>query len=745
MGNESKYQWEYCSVGGVVRVKIEKGDDIAHLNELDQKMWTVLSCPVKGLAMDARTLAVLDADSDGKVRVKEVVAAARWLTSVLKDRDSILRGEDSLKLDNFDCTSPEGKTLHDSAIQILSYLGKPESDSISIADSSDSVAIFAKTLFNGDGVITEATAGDDAQLKDTIAAVAASVGTAPDRSGVPGVTAEQIEAFYAALADYSAWQAEADADKAAVLPYGDATSEAYAACEALKDKMADYFMRCKLVKFDGDAAPAVDVSVEKIGQISSENLAGKADVIATYPLARPTAEAILQFDGINPAWQTAFNKMRSLVLDGFDYGISEEQWISVLAGFDRYTAWKAAARGLQVAGLGNEKIAAFISADRKADLLALVEQDEALSDEASAIDSVDKLLHLHRHFYDFLKNYVIMADFYDRCDGRRGMFEAGELYVDQRCCNLCIKVEDMSRHADMAALSGMFLIYCNCVSKTKGETMDIVAVLTDGSIKGLRPGKNAVFYDRSGQDWDATITKIVDNPINIKNAFWSPYRKFWEFCIGIINKSAAEKENKVTADLQQTASTAIANPGEPAAAKTQAFDIAKFAGIFAALGMGLGMLADALVGVFKGIVGLEWWQLLAIIVGIIVIISGPSCFIAWTKLRKRNLGPVLNANGWAINSVLLVNTIFGAKLTKVAKYPMMKLDDPFAPKVPVWKKILRWIVFLLAVTFGVLFFMDKLNFLGLHRQKVQDEVVVAADDAAPAENDAGTPAEAVLE
>lgn len=34
----SKYEWQYCSLGGAIRVKIGSGEDIAHLGELDQKL-----------------------------------------------------------------------------------------------------------------------------------------------------------------------------------------------------------------------------------------------------------------------------------------------------------------------------------------------------------------------------------------------------------------------------------------------------------------------------------------------------------------------------------------------------------------------------------------------------------------------------------------------------------------------------------------------------------------------------------
>ena len=97
------------------------------------------------------------------------------------------------------------------------------------------------------------------------------------------------------------------------------------------------------------------------------------------------------------------------------------------------------------------------------------------------------------------------------------------------------------------------------------------------------------------------------------------------------------------------------------------------------------------------------------ILAVIVIVSGPSMFLAWLKLRRRNLGPVLNANGWAINSKIKINTAFGATLTSMAKYPKLVAKDPFADKkTPLWRKIIYWILFLAAVAFCVLYFTKNL-------------------------------------
>ena len=722
------YDWSYCSFGGVVRVNVRNGEDIAHLPELDKKLWTVLSLPTEGLEFPSETLKMIDTDSDGKIRVDEIIAASKWLCTVLKDKDLLIKAPDTLKLSDINTDSPEGAALEKSARQILSNL-KLEKDEISVADTSDSVAIFADTKFNGDGVITPGST-EDAHLKEVIELIAEKIGSATDRSGVQGINAEQIEAFYGALADYAAWQDAAGAD---IRPFGDNTQAVLDAVEALKDKVADFFMRCKLIAFTEAAALAVDVSADKISAISDHDLSGEAEEIASYPLARPSKDGILRFDGINPAWKGRVDAMKTLAGMEDKEGIDEAAWNELVAGFAPFTAWKDSKKGDAVESLGLEKVKELIAAADKDALLKLVEADKALEAEANSIDEVNKLTHLVRDFYKLLKNYVILSDFYSPDQNQMSVFEAGRLYIDQRCCRLCVRVADMGKHADMAGLSGMFLLYCACTSKTTGKSMNIVAVMTDGGTRNLRPGTNGVFYDRDGVDYDATIIRIVENPISVKQAFWAPYVKFWNWITGLVNKSAAEKDAKSMENLQASASAAPAD----AAAKKQPFDIGKFAGIFAAVGMAIGLLGAAIAGIVAGLAKLPWWGLLLVIVGIMLLISGPSCFIAWGKLRRRNLGPVLNANGWAINSSIIVNIPFGRTLTSIAKYPKLKLDDPYKPKAPLWWRILRWVLLAAVIAFCALFFTDNLKCIGLpfHKEKPAEEQAEAAAPEAAAEGE----------
>ena len=709
INKDHKYKWEFENIGGCSRVKISSGNDIAHLDELDIKMWTVLSCPVKGLEIEEKSLKYMDRDADGKIRVNDVISVAKWMTGALKNPDLLLEGKDSVSIDEINADDATGLKLSKAAKQILANLGK-EGDRISLADTADSAAIFAKTRYNGDGIITVAST-DDAAEKEVIAAAVAATGGSMDRSGEMGVTAAQLEQFYTELKAYSDWCA---AEVAA--PFADKTDAVIAAYQALDAKMKDFFMRSRLATFSPDSTSALDVQTSRIEAISAENLSAKGDEIASYPIARITGKEELDLTAsINPAWAAQFNVVKEAAIEAGKKTLTEADWAAIGAKFAAYTAWKAAKAGSSVEGLGIGKVNEILKQDQKQALLDIVAQDLALKEEAENIDMVDMFLHMLRDFYRLLKNFITFHDFYNKDKKVGAIFQSGTLVIDQRACRFCMKVDNMGAHNATAATSGMFLVYCDCTTKTSPAKLQIVAAVTVGEVGNLIVGKNAVYYDNAGVEWDAVITKVVDNPISVAQAFWSPYRRMSTAIENLINKSAAEKDAKMMADATAKINAAPTSlPADPAAgaegeaakpAATPPFDIAKFAGIFAAIGMAVGMIGTALSSLAMGIYALKWWQLVLSFLGLMLIISGPAMVLAWMKLRRRNIAPLLNANGWAVNAAAKISIPFGATLTDVAKYPKLKLKDPYAKTgMPAWVKVLITLLVLGGAAAAVWFF-----------------------------------------
>ena len=690
MAKAKKHSWNYENIGGSTRVRITTGADIVHLDELDPKMWTVLSCPSTGLEIDEKSLKYIDTDHDGRIRVNDIVSTSQWITKAIKNADMLLKGADSIDIEQFNQEDANGKKLYNSSRQILANLGK-EGNTITLADTTDNAAIFAKTSFNGDGIISELTT-NDLDEKAAIAAIIKTIGNVTDRSGENGTNAENIEKFYQALTDYTAWQAAA-----IEAPYGADTDKAIEVYNALDAKVKDYFVRAKLATFSPESTAKLDVQTSLIETISADNLTGKTDEIASYPLARITDKVELSINApINPAWAAQFQTLVSIVKPT-EKVFTEASWAAIGTTFATYNAWKAAKKGAEVEALGMEAINKFIADNKKQALLDLVAQDEALKEEAESIEMVNKFLHIYRDFYRLLRNFITFHDFYDKDKKVGAIFQSGRLIIDQRECRLCMKVTDMGKHNTMAAASGMYLVYCDCVSPIKSTKQTIVATVTVGDIGDLFVGKNAIYYDNEGVVWDAVITKIIDNPISIGQAFWSPYRRVATIVENLINKSAADKDATMMKDITTKINAAPTAAPAAAEAKTTAppFDIAKFAGIFAALGMAVGMIGTALSSLLKGLLDLSAIQLVGTFIGILLVISGPAMIMAWMKLRRRNIAPLLNANGWAINAASKISIPFGETLTDIAKYPKLKLKDPYAKKgLPAWKK---WLISLVTL------------------------------------------------
>ena len=740
-----KHSWNYDNVGGSTRVKITTGADIAHLAELDLKKWTVLSCPTVGLDIDEKSLKYIDTDNDGRIRVNDVIATSQWLVSVVNDAELLVKGADNIDIEAFNQENTDGKKLYNSAKQILVNLGK-EGTVISLADTKDITAIFAKTRFNGDGVITAQTSENDGE-KIVVEAIVNALGGVMDRSGDNGVNAELIEKFYQLLADYVAWS-----EAAVEAPYGADTDKAIEAYNALDAKVKDYFVRAKLASFAPESAMKLDVQTGLIEVISAENLTDKTEEIAAYPIARITGKADLALDvAINPAWASKFNTLVSIVKPK-EKTFTEESWAAIGATFAAYNAWKAAKKGAEVEALGLEAIKQMLADDKKQALLDLIEQDLELKETADGIDLVDKFLHIYRDFYRLLRNYVTFQDFYCRDKNVKAIFQSGRLLIDQRECRMCMNVADMAKHNAMAPASGIYLVYCDCTTKTNAAKRSVVAAVTVGDIGDLFVGKNAIYFDNDGLMWDAVITKIIDNPISIGQAFWSPYRRMATTIENLINKSAAEKDAAMMKNANDKINAApTVKPAEgDDKAPAQPFDIAKFAGIFAAIGMALGMIGTALANIFKEFVVLSPLQMVAVFVGIMLLISGPAMVMAWMKLRRRNVAPLLNANGWAVNAASKISIPFGETLTDIAKFPKLKLKDPSAKKgLPMW---LSWLLSLvtIAVVVAGLWLGNILSFVGLQsplscfnkaKVEVVETPVAAVENADAAVVDTPAPAE----
>jgi hypothetical protein len=237
--------------------------------------------------------------------------------------------------------------------------------------------------------------------------------------------------------------------------------------------------------------------------------------------------------------------------------------------------------------------------------------------------------------------------------------------------------------------------------------MTVACAFTAGDSDNLMVGRNGVFYDRRGRDWDATITKIVDNPISIRQAFWSPYKRVARWIQEQIAKRAAVADAAATTRLQGAATaidSAVTAPGAPLPAPPPAkkMDI----GVVAALGVAVGALTTAATFMLNWLAIVRWYLLPVYVIAVMLLISAPSMILAALKLRQRNLGPILDANGWAVNAKAKINIPFGGSLTHMPKLPPgAQLDtvDPFAESHKGRNRTIA-VVVILAILTGLWYF-----------------------------------------
>ena len=690
----TNHTWKFFRTGGLDQVTLENGADLLNLENLDQKLWVALSCPVKGLELDEKTLALIDDDQDGRIRVPELLRAIKWASIRLKDADDLLKGEKNLSLAAINDQTPEGKSLLASARQTLISLKKPNATAISTEDSSDTKRVFAANPINGDGVIPAEAASDD-ETKALINDIVACMGAATDHTGSPGVTTEKVDGFFKELDAYLTWADKIITPDIAIL--GDQTASAYESIKAVRFKVDDYFARCRLAAFDARAIAALNRSEDDYLAIAAKDLKITAEEISGFPLATIAAGKPLPLtDGVNPAWATGLANLLqdaiTPILGASKTSLNETDWLQLCARFAPYEKSTALKPATACEKLGHDRLKIIAASKGRAILDELLAKDKAIAPEFQAISDVDRLVRYHRDLRTLLHNFVNFADFYSR--DKWAVFQAGTLYLDSRSTELCLRVDGAS---PLAAMSKAYIAYCAC-TRVGCTTMTIAACFTQGDSDYLFIGRHGVFYDRQGRDWDAVITSIVENPISIKQSFWSPYKKFIRMIEEQVAKRAAAAEaashGKLAAAAEATVNTDKAKPVEA----PKKFDLALITGI----GVAIGSIATFLGVILTKFMDLPAWKMPLLFAAMMLVISTPSMIIAWLKLRQRTLGPILEGNGWAVNGRVKINIPFGTALTDIAKLPAgakRSLDDPYEDKEATQRKrqIIFWGIILIII------------------------------------------------
>jgi len=707
----SAYNWTFFKAAGVDHVLIQSGADIANLRHLDEKLWAVLACPAQGVHFDAGTLAALDADKDGRIRVKDILLATEWISRVLKDPGALFLESDAMPLAELNTADPGGAALLETARGVLACAGKPGAPEITRADLDAHGAAFARMRFNGDGVLPPESAGDPALESILSDILARADAPATDLGGRPGVTRAHLDAFAAAAAEHLAWESR-PAQNPAILPLGADTAAAAAAFTAVAAKIDDYFTRCRLVAYDTRAAGPLNRAENDYAAFNAATLSNQSAELAAFPLTKPAAHTVLPLAaGVNPYWAAALNTFRIATLTPFlgdNKTLGEAQWEAIKTRIQPHLDWMAQKPATPVGAMDAARLREILEPATAAALRALFDEEDRAAGKAADLAGLDKCLRLRRHLNRFLNNTVSFADFYD--PKRMEISRAGRLYMDGRACDLTLAVADVNAHSALAANSKTCLAYCLCSQPATGAKMNICAAVTAGFAETLWVGRNGLFIDRGGAEWDAAIVKMVDNPISLKEAFWSPWKKLRDMIAEQFQKLLSEKQDAMLNTATQSAANAAAAPVPApvagAAAPRGKPGGAMMASSVAAIGIAVGFLSAGLAQFAKAVASLNFGNAWVIPLGVALVIlavSLPSVIITFFKLRGRDFAPLLNAGGWIVNHPVRITFKLGRCFTREGVLPpksRRQFKDPYADNSTTILKCLFYAVLLGGLAFG---------------------------------------------
>jgi len=670
---------EFFRIGGMDQLQMKSGEALRLIKDLDQKLWVALSCLTGGLEFDETTLRMVDTNADGRIRCREIIEAVEWTLAMLKDPASLIRGQDGLPLDQINTSSPQGERLVFSAKRILRNLGRPEDEVITLRDTEDREKIFAAVRYNGDGIIPP-DAVQDPEDRRTTEDILRTIGGAADRGGEEGVTAAGIAAFFESLKAYHSWWEEDRATESGIRPFGEETAQAFGAMQGVADLIENYFAQCRLAAFDERTEAFLNIPTDRLAALQGGDRGEINTLLEAFPLAKVDAAGVLPLiTGVNPLYRDAiatFNRETAArVFGGERESLTWEDWQVVRARFAGYAKWQTDKRGEVVEQLGIERIQECLVTGARERLLELVADDQAIAREIEAIEEVERLVRYHRDLFQLLNNFVAFPDFYDL--NRKAIFQAGTLYMDGRSFHLSVLVDDIKRHAAIADQGGIYLLYCEVRNLHTNEKKLIASAVTAGNSNRLAIGKNGVFYDRKGRDWDATVVYILSHPISLREAIWAPFRRLGQMVTSQFEKISASREKALQSSVEKGVTSVDSNIGKGPGALSPSVEKGAetrggngMGGMLAGGGVAIAALSSSFAFISSTLSSVDRIYFLYTAVVFLLFILVPSLVAGILKLRKRDISLVLEACGWAINGPMRLNFVLSHFLTGEVLLPV---------------------------------------------------------------------------
>lgn len=654
---------------------IDDAEDLRRVLNLDKAHWVATNAPIETLNCDPMLLSLVDTDNDGRIGCDELIKAIRWLLDTLRDCGDVTTGSQTLKLDAINSDQQTGRWAHESAAKILTRLGKADAGRISLDQVNQIKTDIENTPISETGVVLP-DAATDAEVQEFMTNIVATVGGAPHPSGRQGVDQAQLDQFVAGARAFLEWQLRGNISKnrsqTEIMPLGAQTPESFALLASVRDKIDQYFAQCEAVAFDPRVAQHIGPCDAEIANLDLTTPAAIEEFRRNAPLAKPTPLRVLSSDDqVNPYYApqltdflTGFLKP---LLGQSTSSLSQEQWQEVKERFTAYEAWMNAKPDAKFELLDSEKLRKYLDKKFSNAVRLLIEKCRATAVELDGIRTVEKLILYQVWILDLANNFVSFPHLYDA--RRRALFEMGTLVMDGRRFNFSVKVNDRAEHMRIAKTSSMYVLYVQVASASDKLKYEVAVPVTAGGKGNLCVGKRGVFYDITGQECDATVVEIIENPISMSEALVSPFQRLGRLLTGKIEAITSAGEKKLDTSVGTAVAEAQSSPQKPDGTATAAPSGQAIGGILMGGGVAIAALGSAWAFIANQVSNLHWYVVVVGVVGAMLAVILPTSILAFLKLRRRELSAILEGSGWAINARMRLTRRQGRFFTQRPSYP----------------------------------------------------------------------------
>ena len=666
---------KYKKLGNTYHLYINTALQLQDILKIHPSLWIATSAPINAFDLDTVFLNYIDcSEKNSRLIYSEVQQAVKWLIEVFRDYSGIDEKSDQVCLDRINKEHPDGETIFSETKKILSRLNSDNSDVISLEQIRAVKSEVEKYPVSENGVaIVEAAPTDE--LKCYMQHVIDVTGGEDHTSGVKGVGISVLELFNQKLNDYIDWRGcyndALNKKNKDLLPWGEDTDAVFQQYIKFKNKIDQYFIQCKVLSFSKQVSDNVSfLSDTEFDKINWHEITELEKFLVDAPLAGPNDKMVLDLTKsnlINPLFFDGL-KMFLFQISSF-FGkekieqLSTVLWAEIKSTLSSYQAWFDGNPAPPMDNIDLSLLKDYKNNSNYDSTLKIVESCKVTAFQMDNIRLIEKLILFQKNMLVFVNNFVSMPFLYDKKN--RSLFEKGALIIDGRQMNFSVLVENKPAHMKIAKAGSIFVLYVEITPASLKKYIVVVPVTSCG--KGnLAIGKRGVFIENNGIVSDAIVVDIIDNPISLREAVLYPFKKIgavFSSRFGAIGKEADASFSKSVTDVSQGKSI---TPTKVPAGKSAGFNPTS-------LLMGGSIAIAALGSSFAYIMSkLSSISPLKIILTVVVIIG---LFLLFTligtyfKLKRRDLSPILEGSGWAINPKLKLTRKLARICTQKPKWP----------------------------------------------------------------------------